>query len=614
MKFRYPIFTALICLAMLVLVITLWTQVHRGQSPLATASSSPQQTDEQPLTLQWRKGAAQRYRLLNNSSMQMSDGGGQQTLSTDLTASLELATLAVNADSVLLGMQLQGVQLNVNGDSDAAINRALATPFRVSMSLKGTPLQFEFPERLAQDQRSMLRELLSLFQLQLQAGEQWTVTESNHAGSYQAQYQRINSLQISKQKTQLSSSSPLYAHARIASDEVIQFDRQFDWFYSMSLDETLRTSGQGGPAVTIRNQASLLLERNAQLAFNASRWDFIAAEPAHSSVAQAKAPSLSADQARQRILAALPQLDQANQGRSHWIYQLRDWLKVDPALPNLILDALQQDDLSDRTRADLYLALELAGTEAAQSALVAVLTGEQWDQRDAIRAIVALGGIKNPSDQTLTTLWQTVEDRVDPDLASTATLALGNIAHKVRHHQVSDDGDSQYDEIQQRLLAGALNSTGTEFGNSQRTDYVHALGNTRDPELTQPVTTLLADPSPSVRRAAALSLALLDTDASAKQLVHQYQHESNRHVRGAIVESLSQWSDPSDSSMQYFRAQVLAERDENTRYNMAKLLVKNIDKYPGNRNTLKQLLRSEQSKRIRQSVANQLALNASTKL
>jgi len=59
--------------------------------------------------------------------------------------------------------------------------------------------------------------------------------------------------------------------------------------------------------------------------------------------------------------------------------------------------------------------------------------------------------------------------------------------------------------------------------------------------------------------------------------------------------------------MASIRAAVRAEPDENIRYNMARFLGVNLDKLPENRPVLQDLLRAEQSKRIRQSVANMLA-------
>ena len=56
------------------------------------------------------------------------------------------------------------------------------------------------------------------------------------------------------------------------------------------------------------------------------------------------------------------------------------------------------------------------------------------------------------------------------------------------------------------------------------------------------------------------------------------------------------------------RAAVRGEPDKNIRYNMARFLGVNLDKLPENRPVLQDLLRTEQSKRIRQNVADTLAV------
>ena len=58
--------------------------------------------------------------------------------------------------------------------------------------------------------------------------------------------------------------------------------------------------------------------------------------------------------------------------------------------------------------------------------------------------------------------------------------------------------------------------------------------------------------------------------------------------------------------MSLARAVVRDDPDEKTRYNMAVLLGKNLGEHPRNRAVLEQVLATEQSKRIRQQVADTL--------
>ena len=141
----------------------------------------------------------------------------------------------------------------------------------------------------------------------------------------------------------------------------------------------------------------------------------------------------------------------------------------------------------------------------------------------------------------------------------------------------------------------------------QRSNFITALGNTKDPTLASEVVEFMNDDEPEIRRAAALSLGTLGTDQVADMLMSHYSDEENGYVRGAIAESLQSWTQPTDSAMAMFRQTVQTEADERTRYNIAILLSENLAKFPENEAVLREIMRKEPSKRIRQKVAEALA-------
>ncbi len=276
-------------------------------------------------------------------------------------------------------------------------------------------------------------------------------------------------------------------------------------------------------------------------------------------------------------------------------------LRVDASLPALILDVLKTQELSDRTRADLYLVLEQAGTESAQVALVEVITDNSWSLKDGMRAIVAMGGVKQPTTESITALWDMAQYSSGGErqrMASTSTFALGSIGNTM-----NKTDNPEYAALRSGLLSDALGGGDV----TQRSQYITALGNTHDTTLANDVVILLDDTEPAIRRAAALSLGSLGTDQVADRLVSHYSAEDNGYVRGAIAESLQSWTEPSDSAMAMFRQTVRTETDESTRYNIAVLLGENLDNFPENETVLREIMRSEPSKRIRQKVAEALS-------
>jgi len=558
-----------------------------------------------PVDLRWRAGSSQQYQVRTDSSMQINTSGASaaQSMRVRMNCVLELLTLEAGPEAAWVGMRLSSVELQIAGNSDADTSRALAVPFRVRFVSGGLPETFEFPAGVTAQHRSMLENLVRMFQVTVHKDEAWVAQESNASGAYEAAYRRTAPSRVEKIKRRFvgSPSSPAFSGADIASKEAFRIDAQRDWIAAMTVDETLRT--QGRLAMEITNHATLELRPAAHAAGSPDTWGFVAAAaPAAAEPATPPIPKLSREEANRRLLAEVSALDAAREGRNASIHRLRDLLRVDGALPAALLEAMKTQELTDRTRADLYLAFELAGTAPAQAALASVVADTAWSTRDALRAIVALGGVARPSPATVTALWDTVQSAPSSgdrqQLASTATFALGSLGKSMNAAK-----DPDYASLRARLLRGALSGTDTE----QRANFVHAVGNTRDASLARDIVPLLDDAAPAVRRAAAQSLGMLGTNQVADELMSRFNEERSSAVRGAIAESLASWTAPPAPAVASIRAAIRTEPDENTRFNMARLLGKNLATFPENRAVLQDLLRTEQSKRIRQQVAEALA-------
>ena len=529
---------------------------------------------------------------------------GASSIRVDIEAELNTLTLEADADQALVGMQLSSVDLRNNDTADAATNRALGVPFRVRFAASGMPLTFEFPAEVSSEHRSMLENMVRTFQLSLDSGDSWVAQESNGSGFYEAVYHRTGPGDLEKSKRGFTApAAGMISWTEMHSMESIRIEPGRNWIASMHVEETMHSDGQGGPAMSVSNRATLELLVGAQLALTPDMWRFETA----SLVADAAAtpgraiPDITPEQARREIVATIPELDAAKQGRLAHIHRLRDLLLVDATLPAVLLDVLRTEQLDDRTRADLYLALELAGSESAQAALVGVITDNSWSLKDGMRAIVAMGGVKQPAAESITALWDTAQYGYGDErqrMASAAAFALGSVGNTM--HEADDP---EYESLRSSLLSNATSASDV----NQRSNFITALGNTNDPALASDVVEFLDDPEPEIRRAAALSLGTLGTDQVADMLMSYYSDEENGYVRGAIAESLQSWTQPTDSAMTMFRQTVQTEADERTRYNIAILLAENLAKFPENEATLREIMRNEPSKRIRQKVAEALA-------
>ena len=272
-------------------------------------------------------------------------------------------------------------------------------------------------------------------------------------------------------------------------------------------------------------------------------------------------------------------------------------------MPALLLEEMRVRILDDRTRADLYLVFELAGTPSAQAALSSVITDERWMQTDRMRAIVALSGITDPTEGTIDVLWSTARlgpaSREHGLVAGTAVLALGSLGKSLLAEQ-----DEKYSALRSGLLGG-MNSY---LDPVEREQYVLAIGNTHDTSLAAVIVPLLNDPDPMVRAATAKSLGRLGSNGVANNLMMQFRQEKSNDVRAAMMEALVSWDLPTTQAMATLRQAIPSETDPNTRFHMVKLLTKNLATFPENKVVLQDLLRTDQSNRIRQEIAEVFAV------
>lgn len=566
--------------------------------------------NDERLVLQWREGSSQQYVVLMDSSFKMNTTGpgasqAGQSIGIHLDGILEFQTLEVGPSQVLVGMQLSSVALRVSGASDPATDKALGTPFRVRFASNGLPAAFEFPAGLTQESRGVIENLVRTFQLQVRDEQAWVAQEPNLTGVYEAAYVRNgpSRLQKTKQRFVAPAAAPVGTVPEIASRESIGIDAKRDWIAAMTVDETVRSGDSTGLVVHITNHASIELrpESVARTTVALEAWRFAAsAAPEPGVDTGVRAAALPRAQAVKQIRADLAALDAAREGRHVWIHSLRDLIRSDGKLPFLLLEAMSKQKLSDRTRADLYLVLELAGSPQSQAALRSTIDGSGWTPTDSKRAIIALGGVTKPTTETIDALWNLSRgaDSSSVRLAGTATLALGSLGNRL----ITAD-DARYPSLRSDLLNGALAGGDAR----QRVDFVHALGNTGDASLALEIVPLLNDTEAAVRGAAAQSLGSLGADAVADELLLRLSQEKVGVVRGAIAQALASSTSPSPAAVASIRACIHGEREESTRFAMAQILGKSVTTYPQNREVLQALLQSEKSERIRREVAAMLA-------
>lgn len=556
-------------------------------------------------TLQWRAGTVQEYRLATTSTVHIGgDVTAPEPIVQELRGVLAFRTLECSPEAATVGMRLDPVELLIGGVSDADVTRALTAPFRVLFAPDGTAT-FVFAMGVDPTHAALIEETVRTFQMVVRGGPEWTADEAHATGRYTALYSRTDATHVHRRK--LRYSDPGATDGRkidVRSSSATAFlAPHADWLAGMKVEETLATRDPSGVAFEVTTRASLeLLAGPTAAVGEVAAWSFGPATardhaPQDERVAT---PPVSTEQLAAELDELLVALDTASTGRVVWIHRLRDLLRGDARAAALLLDAMRQRAFVDRTRADLFLALELGGTEPAQQALARVVGQRDWSHRDRLRATIALGGVAAPTRESLQSLWMATRERTSAeqaDAANTALLALGAAGARL-----AGINDAAYAELRGGLLVEASAASHP----SERSTAILALANTGDHSLAKELSPFLDDAAPEVRVAAAKAIGKLDGDAPVVFAL-RLPHEANSAVRATMAAALAAASPPPDA-MVLVRERILAEPDERTRLELARCLGRNLTAQPENAAALRTLFASETSARIRRCVGETLAL------
>ena len=578
-------------------------------------SRSPEPDTVAPLSrrfegLRWRAGNAQRYSVWLDSAVRISNGGVEPPAPLVQTArgELEFRTLEAGPDEVTVGMRLFPIDLSIAGVSDSESNRVLASPFRVRFDAEGILLAFEFPGQLSAEHRALIEEIVRTFATSVRSESSWIVEETHATGSYVAKYQRDGEEQLRKTKLDYKSPGPAAPRVQVVHSEAsIRLDPTIDWIAGMVVDETLTMEPQAGVVVTVKTRAKIEILPDSDLlaAVGVSTpWEFPASAPPAQLGLDTRNKARgdrSIEQLSQDLRADLAALDGSGEGRSVLVHRLRDLLLMEEELATLLLNEMNVQELQDRTRADLFLVFELAGTAKAQEALCRVVSEPKWSQKDGTRALVAMGGLEKPTPETIDVLWQTSKNRsstLAADYANTAALSIGSLGSRM----LGEDS-AGYSALRQQLTSASWAARDAR----ERSILVMALGNTGDPTLSRELVSFLEDDDSGVRQSVARALIKLGVEEVADDLLLRLEHEPSGKVRATLAGALATWKEPSSEAMMSMRGALPSERDDSTRFHMAQFLGRNLAQFPENRAALENLLRSEDSDHIRRYLGEVLA-------
>ena len=301
--------------------------------------------------------------------------------------------------------------------------------------------------------------------------------------------------------------------------------------------------------------------------------------------------ALDTERALSRLLA---RLDEAGGEDPGTLRRLELRLRLHPELVDALPALLRADAVSDGTAASVLRKLEVVGTPRAQAALVRVAGDEGQSAMDRTRALVALGGLTEPTPETLAALGKVFRLRGTPaerDRSNTAVLSLGALGHRLARSGDTARAAAVRGELLRELAAGR--------DPLERAIVLKALGNLRDPSTAGAVQPLVVDESAVVRAAAAATLGRLGDPAAAPLLSARLVDEPRGIVRAALAGALEDLASDDPGVLELARRQLLAEEHDVARRRLAAYLVNHVDAVPRLRETLTALRVSDPSPAVR---------------
>ncbi len=251
---------------------------------------------------------------------------------------------------------------------------------------------------------------------------------------------------------------------------------------------------------------------------------------------------------------------------------LTDYLSVYPEEALKVPKLLVQDQ-DGKKLAKIIHVLEKNGTPQAQEALIEILNDTSAPKNNRYSAAIALGGIKNPTGETINALWDVFErreDSVSETVSNIAILSIGRIssAVKTKNPNLAKKINSQLSQSLYRKV------------NDKNVLLVilGVIGNTGNPFLVKKIIPFTNAESEEVRKSTVSAFRRMNDGRSLSILVKKLSRDKSAYVRKAIVDTLLDRK-PNIKSVSVVQRLFPREKDKNVRKYMMRYLDKHKEMF-----------------------------------
>ena len=572
--------------------------VWSAQSPAGRERETPHVAQAPSVTFPWPAGSGARYEVDVRSTITMGASSDAPVPSTlHLTGILNMRVLSSDATAALAALRVRPVSCDILGEFRPEMRERLSLPFSAVFARNGEITSVRPPSALSENERIVLEEMLRAAQIVVSGeSETWITTEEHQTGTYEARYERTPDGSIRKRKTRyVALASPVSVDI-LSSDTLARLSPTL-WLASAEGRETLSASSGG----------TLLLHTDLSFSFRLISGEpdvpatFAALEASSRSAATpaasprdatrgsgfpaktgTKAASGIDDRIRNDFSASLDRFDRRNRATFD---DLLARLREHPELARDVAARLLAPGTDDATQAALMDLLGTSDTPAAQAVLLDIAGNPDASHMNALRAIIALGGVAHPTAEAREGLRSIARKEGGPDVADlsrTALLALGAVASTLR---TNDDPAAA--SVTADLLAAIPENEGPDLRVALK-----ALGNTGDPAAAGRIQSYLASENAATRAAAATALRRMPDARTGELLLSSLANERVPEVRSAVVRSMSQRG-LDDNAVRALAQSAPTEQSVVVRGEMIRALAKGADSFPAARDTLQRMLETE---------------------
>lgn len=515
---------------------TAWHRTPESRSPTGASAAPAKGT----LSDRYGKGELLTYAVELKSSLAIDHD--RTLMDVTLAGRWEAHVLSATRDATEISTRLLLDRLQSTGSDGQPAEltpeqqAAFATPLTITLDANGMITQTRADASLSGMADGVVRSIAAQLQVDRRALEEPELSRVEHdaSGRCEVRYTRLDERQLVKEKLRYQEVLG-FAGQRPATQlelDVEQSRAEYVWhgrrIGTLSLREEITTQGTGLPPMRAITALDLkLLSRTHRappgLAQGSPALPIYGRNPIDRELHALRMQRLH-DVSVNALVQRLHGLD-SKQGsdRADVFASLRDVLRYNKGAIDDLLRRLRNDDPEP---VFLIAALAAAGTPEAQAALIELFDEQRFDPNTQREIVRGLSFVDAPTADTVSKLQSLMDD---PLLGRQATYGVGTVANHLRAHD-----PEQADELVSYLRDGLEHAS----DDTERVNYVKALGNAASDDALPQVHSALLSTSPAVRAQALRALRLMPEGRADELLAHNMLADQELQVRATAVRAV----------------------------------------------------------------------------